>query len=410
MSNAADPAGSPRPIIDVAVQRDDETKTRLNRAVTVSEFESAEAFVREATKRLIDETLDDGGELECPHDDCDRTFPTRAKRRGHLGSSEHALDVPDGEFWCGHCGYGPTNWRGINAHHGSSDHEGKPIRLESEPDQGELIDPDDRPDHKDPELLAELYEEHDSNYTAMWRAHDFEVSPGRVRHYLVEFGIHEVTPQESTDGDGPQYRDPEWLKPRYEAADGNISEMHRQIERNDDVDVAYTTLVNTLKKVGIHDPQRDRQATESGDDNESDTDDPADDPVVGTDEPAIDDDGDSDAGDDQQAVKNETDNTDTQDDARDDREGDTDSADGDETEENDPRQAVVTVDDPEAAETVADLATPGWLTEASFHVALEMSDTAAEFADNLGWGDPDELRVMARVIGEADALGGGGDA
>ena len=59
MSNAADPTGLPQPIIDVAVQLDDDTKTQLNRAVTVSEFESAEAFVKEATKRLIDGTLDD---------------------------------------------------------------------------------------------------------------------------------------------------------------------------------------------------------------------------------------------------------------------------------------------------------------------------------------------------------------
>ena len=59
MSNAADPTELPQPIIDVAVQLDDDTKTQLNRAVTVSEFESAEAFVEEATKRLINETLGD---------------------------------------------------------------------------------------------------------------------------------------------------------------------------------------------------------------------------------------------------------------------------------------------------------------------------------------------------------------
>ena len=63
MSNVADPTGVPQTIIDVAVQLDDGTKTRLNRAATVSEFESAEAFVEEATKRLIDETLAGDGEL-----------------------------------------------------------------------------------------------------------------------------------------------------------------------------------------------------------------------------------------------------------------------------------------------------------------------------------------------------------
>jgi len=58
------------------------------------------------------------------------SIPSRRKLRGHLGSSEHALDVPEGDFWCGYCGYGPTSWRGINAHHGSSDHDGDPVRLD----------------------------------------------------------------------------------------------------------------------------------------------------------------------------------------------------------------------------------------------------------------------------------------
>jgi hypothetical protein len=33
--------------------------------------------------------------------------------------------------------------------------------------------------------------------------------------------------------------------------------------------------------------------------------------------------------------------------------------------------------------------TTDWLAEASFHVALDMSDSAEEFAANLGWGDRD---------------------
>jgi len=104
--------------------------------------DGAEDLIREATLRLLDDVLDEDGALECPHDDCDRTFPTRRKLRGHLGSSEHALDVPEGDFWCGYCGYGPTSWRGINAHHGSSDHDGDPVRLDEEPDREDLIAPD----------------------------------------------------------------------------------------------------------------------------------------------------------------------------------------------------------------------------------------------------------------------------
>ncbi|WP_133304651.1 hypothetical protein [Halonotius aquaticus] len=406
MSNAADSTGVPQPIIDVAVQLDDDTKTRLNRAATVSEFESAEAFVEEATKRLIDETLDEDGELDCPHDDCDRTFPTRAERRGHLGSSEHALDVPEGNFWCGYCGYGPTNWRGINAHHGSSDHEGEPIRLSEVPDREDLVAPDKRPDHKDPELLAELYDEHDGNYTAMCRAHDFEVSPGRVRHYLVEFGIHDVTPQASSDGDGPKYRDREWLQEHYEAAGGNISEMHRRIEREDEVDVAYTTLVNTLKKVGIHDPEQ-RESNET----DGETDD-AGEESVDPDDPGVDaeDTNPHDVGTEQ---RDDDDSTES--------EPDDESPEGARSSESDPDQSmgavdddrihdVIVVDDPEDATEFSDLATPDWLLAKSFHIALELSDSSDDFAENLGWGDPEELRLMVETIGLEDELGGEPDA
>ena len=95
MANAADSTGEPQPIIDVAVQLDDDTKTPLNRAVTVSEFESAEAFVEEATKRLIDETLAGDGEAECPHNDCDRTSEDKAS--------------------CDHCSFTGTE-RGVSIH------------------------------------------------------------------------------------------------------------------------------------------------------------------------------------------------------------------------------------------------------------------------------------------------------
>lgn len=226
-----------------------EDDDRLDRSIEAGDFDDPAAFVREATLRLIDDVLDDDGELECPYDDCDRTFATIRKRRGHLGSSEHGLNVPDGEFWCGYCGYGPTSWRGINGHHGKL-HDGDPVRLDHEPDRDELLAPEDIPDHMNPELLERLYQEHGGNYTEMCRQHDFTVGAGRVRHYLIEFGIHEVTPNgETEDSDGPVWRDREWLKERYEAADGNISEMHRNL----DEDIPYRTLVNNIKRFDFHD-------------------------------------------------------------------------------------------------------------------------------------------------------------
>lgn len=159
MSNAADGTAQPAsPDVDAAhqVRFDEDTETRLDRAVDATDYETAEDLIREATLSLLGDVLDDEGPFECFHEDCDETFPTRRQRRGNLGSSEHALDVPEGDFWCGYCGYGPTNWRGVSSHHGSTEHEGDPVRLDEEPDREDLIAPDDVPDHKNPELLEEV--------------------------------------------------------------------------------------------------------------------------------------------------------------------------------------------------------------------------------------------------------------
>lgn len=345
---------------------------------------------REVVAELL---LDEDDELyECPHDDCDEVFNTRRERRGHLGSSVHGLDVPEGEFWCGYCGYGPTNWRGINAHHGSSNHDGDPVRLDEEPDREDLIAPDDVPDHKNPELLEELYQRHDGNYTEMCRQHDFEVCPGRVRHYLIEFGIHEVTPQgEVEDGNGPLYRDREWLQERYDAADGNISEMHRRIEDEDEVDVPYRTLHKILKSLGIHDPTESPgrgQASEQRDDAETDADQPteaeADQETTPDPEP--------------EPTQEPGPEPHTEPDQEEGAEDDVDEDAG-------RVAAVIDVDDPADATEFDDLATPDWLAEDSFHLALEMSDDAEEFAGNLGWGDPEDLQLMVEVLG-LDAFGG----
>lgn len=406
MSNAADGAASTtRPGVDAGhdVQFDEETEARLDRAVDETDFDGAEDLIREATLRLLDDVLDEDGALECPHDDCDRTFPTRRKLRGHLGSSEHALDVPEGDFWCGYCGYGPTSWRGINAHHGSSDHDGDPVRLDEEPDREDLIAPDDVPDHKNPELLEELYHRHDGNYSEMCRQHDFEVSPGRVRHYLIEFGIHDVTPQgEAEDGDGPLYRDREWLQERYDAADGNISEMHRRIEEDGELDVPYRTLVKNLKSLGIHDPTESPGRSQAWEQRDEVEEDGADEATETT----------------EAAETTETSETTSTSETEADQEAtpephpepdQEDGAEDDVDDEADRVAAVIDVDDPADATEFEDLATPDWLAEASFHVALDMSDDAEEFAGNLGWGDPKDLQLMVEVLGLEDEFAGDPD-
>lgn len=222
---------------------------RIERAADVADFDTPEAFIREATLRLVDETIDEDGYLECPFDDCEDTFATIRQRRGHLGNV-HADVFPDGDYWCGYCGYGPTGWRAVNSHHSQRHSEdGNPVRLDHEPADGELIAPDDVPDHMDEALLAELYEEYDGVITEMCRGYDFDVTKGRIRHYLIEFGIHEPKPQGEGD-DAPLYRQRDWMKERYEAAGGNLSEMHRQLE----IDIPYRTLVKNIKRFDFHDP------------------------------------------------------------------------------------------------------------------------------------------------------------
>ncbi|QBI90063.1 uncharacterized protein ChaoS9_290 [Halobacterium phage ChaoS9] len=419
MSNAADGAASTAtPGVDAGhdVQFDEETETRLDRAVDETDFDGAEDLIREATLRLLDDVLDEDGELECPHDDCDRTFATIRERRGHLGSSEHALDVPEGDFWCGYCGYGRTSWRGINAHHGSSDHDGDPVRLDEEPDREDLIAPDDVPDHKNPELLEELYHRHDGNYSEMCRQHDFEVSPGRVRHYLIEFGIHEVTPQgEAEDGDGPLYRDREWLQERYDAADGNISEMHRRIEEDGELDVPYRTLVKNLKSLGIHDPTESPGRSQAWEQRDEDEKDGADEATETTEAAETTETSETTSTSETEPGQEATPEPDPEPTGEPEPEPhrepeQEDGAEDDVDDEADRVAAVIDVDDPADATEFEDLATPDWLAEASFHVALDMSDDAEEFSGNLGWGDPEDLQLMVEVLDLEHEFAGDPDA
>jgi len=360
MSSQPDRAASTDSLRDPETLFDERNRERIERAVDEHDFEDLREFVQEATLRLVGELLDEGGRIECPHDDCDRTFATRRKLRGHLGSSEHALNVPDGDFWCGYCGYGPTSWRGVNAHHGASDHDGEVIRLDEEPDRSDLVDPEDVPDHKNPELLERLYKQHDGNYTAMCRDHDFEVTSGRVRHYLIEFGIHEVTPQgEATErGDGPRYRDPEWLEEKYEAADRNVSEMHRQI----DIEMPYRTLLKNLKRFDIHDPTESPGRGQANRERNS-----ADETAESTDE----------SDDDVDASETEEGS------------GDTDSI---------PYPSLLAVDDLDEVDSYQDLNPPGWMDEHSLYAAADMAHDIDSLADALGWHELDRIEFIVDVL------------
>ena len=424
---------------------------RVQRAAEVADFDDPEEFVHGGALRFVDETIDGDGQLECPHDDCDRTFATIRQRRGHLGNV-HADIFPEGDFWCGYCGYGPSKHRGINAHHSQRHSEqGDPVRLDHKPDQEELLAPDDIPDHQDPMLLERLYHEHDGCITDMCRAHDFDVTVGRVRHYLIEFDIHEPTPQGPADEDGPRYRDPEWLKEQYEAADGNISEMHSRI----DVDVPYRTLQKNLKRFGIHDPTDplgkrhgkggSKPSTEAEPEPKPDDEDRDDGTkqLEGFDH--------TDPEDLQKAFdENDTLRTaaeefpqvtyatvrqrmidhgihepDTYDTGSEDTpptEPDPDSdatedtePDSDATEDPDPDSEPTTVsvdqtrdplgvEDPAAVDSFHDLDTPGWLDEASFYQAIDMADDIEELADVLGWAEYDLLKRMVELLGVGEDL------
>lgn len=377
-------AGAQGSVESIPLQSDRE-RALVERAVDIGEYDDVEAFVREATLRLVDEILDGSGILPCPHDNCARTFATRRQLRGHLGGSEHALDVPDGDFWCGYCGRGPLSWRGVNAHHGSTDHDGPPIRLDEEPAREDLVAPDDVPDHRNPELLARLYHEHDGNCSEMCRQHDFDVTSSRVRHYLIEFGIHEVTPQGATDADdGPVYRDPEWLQERYDRARGNVSEMHRRIKAEDIVDIPYRTLLKNLKNFGIHEPDE-RRSQNVDERNESRE------PSSASTTADVDD---------------ETENVpETDPEAQPDRDAPVDTPEeavssggnGDEDVDVDVR-AIITVDNPDEVDSFADLATPSWLDEGSFFSAVDMADDVDELAEVLGWHEPEQLTIVVDLL------------
>jgi len=366
---------------------------RIEQAVDETDADDTADLVREAVRKHVTDVLDED-RYACPRDGCEETFPTEEERRGHLGSSAHALDVPDGDVWCGYCGYGPASWRAINSHHGASpSHDGDVIRLDEEPDEEDLvIDPDQISDHKDQQLLERLYREHDGNIRDLCRAHDFDVHDGTVRNWLIKYDIHEVTRQgtDSDDEDVPDYRDRERLEELYRKNDQSIAGVHRALNREVDEDVPYRTVHNWLIKLDIHDPNP-RGTTSTSESEPATESEPAndDEPEVATEDPA----------------ETLVDEDDQRDEPADVDEADDPNDEPDEVDE--PARDVITVADPADVDSFADLATPDWLDEGTFHAALDMSDSAEEFAENLGWGDPEDLRAMVDLLGVGGGFEGG---
>lgn len=358
MSSNADPAGGPaaQPETQASLQAmldiDADEWARIETAAGAVD-EDAEAFVLDATRQRLVEVLEEDDPLACPHEDCTETFATQAQRRGHLGGV-HSGEMPTGDYWCGYCGDGPYNWQGVGTHHGQVDHDGDPIRRDQEPDQSDLEGAADQPDHRDPELLAELYEEHDGSYSEMCRAHDFGVAPGTVRRWLIKFDIHDVTPHRNSDreyGNTPKFRDEDWLQEQYEAANGNVSAMHREM----DADIPYRTLLNNLKAFDIHDPANPPARTPPSDPDDAD--------------------------------------------------------DEDEPDQDEPEPVPVAkeeTNEPPAPGTAewGDLDTPAWLDEGSFFSAIDYADTVIELKDALGWDDLDRITDLVDALGLADELEG----
>lgn len=369
MSSESSSTGLKDPIRELGFS--EEEYDRLERAAEESRYGTVENLVREASFQYAGDLLADDGFFDCTVDGCDESFDSERQLRGHLGSDAHAVDNPNGDFWCGVCGDGPYSYSGVNSHHGAADsHNGDPIHLNHEPDEDDIVGVDELPDYKNPELLEELYDRYDQNIAEMCRQHDFDVTQGSVRRWLVEYGIHEVTPHQSSEGSKPAYRDKERLEELYEEHDGNLSTIAREM----DDDVNYSNVRRWVKKFGIHDPNdADRSR---GPDLEDDAPEP-------------------------RTLSRRTTS------AVRERGGFEDVDDVDDEDPGGVDISEVVVCDPAEADSFEDLDTPDWLVGTSFELALEMADTPEEFAEHLGWGEPEKLEAMAEVVGLEDELVGG---
>jgi hypothetical protein len=216
------------------------------------------------------------------------------------------------------------------------------------PEEGSIPASGTQPDHQNPELLKALYEDHDGNITELYRSHDFDASISTVRRRLQKYDIHEpqtyVTDEEQDEI--PPYRDPDVLEPLYQKYDGNVSDVHRNLVEEHDVDVTYSTVGNWIDKLDIRESSALKSVKEhAADEASADVDDQAD----ADDTPDI-------------------------------------------------IEDVISVDDVSDAESFGDLETPDWLDEGSFYVAAEMSEDIDDLADTLGWNEFEHLEVMVGVL------------
>jgi len=127
----------------------------------------------------------------------------------------------------------------------------------------------DRPAYKDPEQLAAVYDA-DRTFPEMRDELGVDVTPKTVRHYMVEYGIHdpETLPSDD-DGPTPAYKDPEQLAAVYDA-ERTFPEMRDEL----DADVTAKTVRHYMVEYGIHDPETDSSrvpTADSSDDRELDS-------------------------------------------------------------------------------------------------------------------------------------------
>jgi len=87
-----------------------------------------------------------------------------------------------------------------------------------------------------------------------------DVTPKTVRHYMVEYGIHdpETLPSDA-EGPKPAYKDPEELAAVYDA-ERTFPEMRDELG----ADVTAKTVRHYMVEYGIHDPETDASGPEPG--------------------------------------------------------------------------------------------------------------------------------------------------
>ncbi|UPV76312.1 hypothetical protein M0R89_19305 (plasmid) [Halorussus limi] len=120
----------------------------------------------------------------------------------------------------------------------------------------------ERPPYKDPERLAEVYDS-ESTFPEMRDELGVDVTPKTVRHYMVEYGIHDpetLPPSHDDDGSKPTYKDPERLAEVYDS-ERTFPEMRDELG----VDVTPKTVRHYMVKYGIHDPETDSSGAPTAD-------------------------------------------------------------------------------------------------------------------------------------------------